>query len=106
MSSDKALVGYTLIKVDGGKWVPPCGEESAMSILTAYLAGTVICSLVGIVRMRQRSDLALRQGGWLLATCHLWPLWVVFYVLVMPMASVADRKSKAPQVNPLPLAVG
>lgn len=82
------------------------GEGSTMSILTVYLVGTVICSLVGIVRMRQRSDLALRQGGWLLATCHLWPLWVVFYALVMPMASVAARKSSVPQGSTMPLPVG
>ncbi|MFT3944220.1 MAG: hypothetical protein QM705_10435 [Ancrocorticia sp.] len=77
-----------------------------MTILTAYLVGTVICSLVGVMRMRQRSDLALRQGGWLLATCHLWPLWIVFYAVVIPMATVADRKSKVSQMTPMPLPVG
>ncbi len=77
-----------------------------MSILTTYLVGTVICSLVGVMRMRQRSDLALRQGGWLLATCHLWPLWVVFYALVMPMANVATRKSQVPQMTSMPVPVG
>ncbi len=76
-----------------------------MSILTVYLVGTVICSLVGVMRMRQRSDLALRQGGWLLATCHLWPLWIVFYAVVVPVANVADRKSGAPQITSMPLPV-
>ncbi len=65
-----------------------------MEILIAYLIGVPVCMVIGIVRMRQHSDLAMRQGGWLLATCYLWPVWGVFYAVALPWSACVTRKSK------------
>ena len=65
-----------------------------MKILITYLIATLVCMLAGIVRLRQRSDLAARQGGWLVATCYLWPFWAVFYAIDLCRAVAGNRRKK------------
>ncbi|MFT0848102.1 hypothetical protein VR010_10150 [Actinomycetaceae bacterium L2_0104] len=65
-----------------------------MKILITYLIATLICMSVGIIRLRQRSDLAARQGGWLVVTCYLWPFWAVFYAIDLSRAVLGNRHKK------------
>lgn len=65
-----------------------------MKFLIMYLIGTLICGLLGVGRMREGSPLALRQGGWLLATCYLWPFWLLFYLIALPWEAVVSRRGK------------
>lgn len=59
--------------------------------MSIYFLGVVTCAILGAVQARRAADdHQLWQGAWMIALCHLWPIWLIGRVV----ATITEKRAR------------
>lgn len=59
--------------------------------MSIYLLGLVTCAIFGVRQARRAAtEHQVWQGAWMIALCHLWPIWLIGWIA----ATIHSKRSR------------